>query len=63
MQYVMQMKMTKNSPAEECKCGHMLKSHKTKMRWLPNQSRYNVRLKCRYCKCNMLVRVGVGANV
>ena len=49
----MKNKMAK--PTDECTCGHMLKSHKTTFRFSNKRKQQDVRIKCRYCKCNLLL--------
>ncbi len=38
-----------------CTCEHMLKSHKSTMRWSNKRNEMDCRLNCRYCKCNVLL--------
>lgn len=42
-------------PQDECICHHMIKSHKQSIRWNKKKGQMDVRLKCRYCKCNILL--------
>ena len=42
-------------PEDECPCEHMIKSHKSTTRWNSKKKRMDCRLKCRYCKCNILL--------
>ena len=42
-------------PTDYCTCDHMFKSHKTTARWNNKKGEMDVRLKCRYCNCNILL--------
>lgn len=49
-------KLELGDPTDECPCEHMIKSHKTSTRWNKKKGQMDVRLKCRYCKCNILLK-------
>ena len=40
---------------ELCTCDHMLKSHKLTVKWNKKKMKHIARVKCKFCKCNMLV--------
>lgn len=48
------------TPTDECVCHHMIKSHKQSFRWNKKKGYMDVRLKCRYCKCNILLEPAEG---
>jgi len=49
-------KMETAEPTDLCTCDHMLKSHKNTNRWNSKKGEMDCRIKCRYCKCNLLLR-------
>ena len=44
-----------NPGTEHCSCDHMLKSHNSTHKWNNKTKDHDVRMKCRYCKCNKLL--------
>jgi len=42
-------------PTNECPCGHMIKFHKSSVRWNKKKEQMDCRIKCRFCKCNILL--------